>query len=428
MSTSLNNDTLMQDFFREGVELGDLPALYPLLQARAAVQAFIALFRGGEDEVLVRLLVLREIGARGENPAWTTQELRAHFAYLDPVKLQTVLARLREKELLLFDGERGLHQVSPQGRMALSAMATLLKFGADDGDDIGFITSQLAAGASVGQIDSGDLQHLLSRLNELQEEFNRAVLSGSEHRIRDAEKRLHSVWRWVEKGTEVMRLLAADEELDLATHKVAQRIGQVQSRLLRMTSVFQRTLNQLESQKVHLGQSGLTTTDINRWLRSLNAERLSALADGAMNFSPSPGFLLPDIALDVAEYELIERVHEEVQDVPLPQATRSQVQDGFGASESLPLLGKFLKSLTSLDGEASLEQTLLGEDFETSSYRFSLAALLGDPESQALEGQVAELARLPLELVLSGATRTIDKNGVAAMSEGLLKLRRQEKS
>ena len=40
--------------------------------------------------MLVRLLVLREIGARAEAPRWNPQELQGHFAYLDPVKLDTV--------------------------------------------------------------------------------------------------------------------------------------------------------------------------------------------------------------------------------------------------------------------------------------------------------------------------------------------------
>jgi len=427
MTEKTDNDSLMQDFFREGVEQADLPALFPLLQARGAISAFIALFRGGEDEVLIRLLVLREIGGRGEQPCWSPQELRAHFAYLDPVKLETVLARLRERELLLFEGETGLYQVSPQGRMALSAISTLLKFGAVEGDDLGYITSQLAAGAGVGQVDSSDLQHLLSRLNELQEEFNRAVLSGSEHRIRSAEKRLHSVWRWVEKGTELMRRIAAGEELDPATHRVAQRIGQVQSRLLRMASVFQRTLNQLESQKVHLGQSGLTTTDINRWLRTLSEERLCALAAGALSFSPAPGFLLADIALDVAEHELIDRVHDGGLESALPEARSAQVQDAFGEAEKLPLLKRLFEGLSRVSEPRPLHELLLAEDFETSSYRFSLAALLGDPESQALEGQVADLARLPLEMHLDAGTQPIGRFGVAAMSSGRILPKEQER-
>ena len=295
------------DFFRPGVEPADLPALFPLLRARDALGAFTALFRGSDDEVLIRLLVLREIGHRGEQPLWSPQELRAHFAYLDETKLQTVLHRLRETDLLVWNPESSLYQISPHGRMALSALSVLIKFAEDDGGEIGYITSQLAAGQALGKVANEDLQHLLSRLNELEDEFSRAVLSGSEVRIRRSEKKLTSVLAWVEKGTEIMKVIAADSDLDQATHRVAQKIGQVQSRMLRMSSTFQRTLNQLERQKVHLGQSGLSTTDIHRWLRLLTQDQLCSLMGEDLSFSAQLGCILGDIAFDIAEYELLDR-------------------------------------------------------------------------------------------------------------------------
>lgn len=43
-----------------------------------------------------------------------------------------------------------------------------------------------------------DLQHLLSRLIELKDEFERAILSGSEYRIRAAEAKFKSAMHWVE--------------------------------------------------------------------------------------------------------------------------------------------------------------------------------------------------------------------------------------
>lgn len=418
-----STEALLKEFFRPGVETQDLPALLPLLRARPALDAFTALFRGGDEEVLVRLLVLREIGARGENPAWSTQELRAHFGYLDEVKLQTVLHRLREKSLLVWDAEASRYQMSPAGRMALSALSTLLQFTEEDGAEIGYITSQLAASQSLGKISDGDLQHLLSRLVELQEEFNRSVLSGSEHRIRKSEKKLGSVLTWVEKGTEILRELAADEDLDAACHRVAQRIGQVQSRMLKMSSVFQRTLNQLESQKVHLGRTGLSSSDINRWLRGLSVDRLCGLAgEGAFQNPTQPGFLLGDIALDVAEHELIDRVRAAAQDNSLPPVQEAPVSRALPAErEDLMLLGRFMKELGGLGfSGAAVEETIPAEDFATTSYRLSLMALLGDPESGSLEGPVAELARLPLSLELTGDVVDVGRFEVAQMSAGRL--------
>ncbi len=78
-------------FFRSGITGEDLPGLFLLRRAWPMLKAFITLFRGGEEEVVVRLLVLREIGARADTPRWTLQQLRTHFAYLDEVKFETVL-------------------------------------------------------------------------------------------------------------------------------------------------------------------------------------------------------------------------------------------------------------------------------------------------------------------------------------------------
>jgi hypothetical protein len=412
---------LSEQYFRPGFEPEDLPALFPLLRARDALGAFTALFRGTDEDVLIRLLVLREIGHRGEQPSWSPQELRAHFAYLDETKLQTVLHRLRDTNLLVWDPESSLYQISPHGRMVLSALSVMLKFSEEEGGEIGYITSQLAAGQALGKVANEDLQHLLSRLNELDDEFGRAVLSGSELRIRRAEKKLTTVLTWVEKGTEIMKLIASDPDLDQATHRVAQKIGQVQSRMLRISSVFQRTLNQLERQKVHLGQSGLSTSDIHRWLRQLDTDKLFSLLGDSISFSAQLGCLLGDIALDVAEFELIDRIRAEAEDASLPPPREAPPADAMPvAEENLTWLMHFLGELSKLEVDAPLEVAIPAEDFATSSYRMSLAALLGDPESSVLEGAVADLARLPLTMRLTGESVAVGQYEVETMSAGAM--------
>jgi len=59
----------LADFFADGVEPADVAPLYPLLGARGLISACIAVFRGGEAAVMVRLLVLREIGVRADSPS-----------------------------------------------------------------------------------------------------------------------------------------------------------------------------------------------------------------------------------------------------------------------------------------------------------------------------------------------------------------------
>lgn len=418
---------MRDNYFRSGVEPEDIPALFPLLRAKESLATFTALFRGSDDDVLVRLLVLREIGQRGEQPLWSSQELNAHFAYLDDVKLKTVLHRLRDTDLLVWNPETSLYQISAHGRMALSALSMLLRFSDEDGGEIGYITSQLAAGQSLGRVADEDLHHLLSRLIELEDEFNRAVLSSSELRIRRAEKKLSSVLSWVEKGTGIMKIIAANPDLDPPTHRVAQKIGQVQSRMLRMSSVFQRTLNQLERQKIHLGQSGLSTSDIHGWLRGMDLDALCDLQNDTLALPARLGCLLGDIALDVAEYELMERLRETEADQTLPPPHDAPRAGAMPTTEEdLSRLMGFLGDLQRIETATPLHELVPAEDFAVSSYRLSLASLLGDPESGAIDGAVADLARLPLTLRLTGDLVQVGRHGVASMSVGAMEPRQRQ--
>lgn len=411
------NDSLLNEFFRDGIELADLPALFPLMRARETLNAFITLFRGGDDEVLVRLMILREIGARAEAPRWSPQELRAHFAYLDPTKLNTVLLRLRENDLLIWDNDESLYQISSAGRIALAAISTLIGFADDEDAELGFITSQVAAGQSVGKVSVEALQHLLGRLNELQAEFEQAVLSSSEFLILAAQKKLTSVWHWVAKGTDIIRAITADEEIDAHTHRVAQAIGQAQSKMLRMTAVFQRTLNAIQSQRVHLGESGLTSSDIAAWLRRQPQQKLPPLLGGALHSHPEPAFLTESEMLDIAEYELLERERELAREAVIPEAVEAPLT-GQVEVQRLLFAESFRDGLSGLKQPRPIAEVVLGENYAQTAYRMSLLALLNDPESKALSGPVADIARLPLKLALSGELADVYQHGVAQISRG----------
>lgn len=407
------------EFFAQGIEAADLPALFPLLRAREALNAFITLFRGGEDEVLVRLMVLREIGTRADAPHWSPQELQAHFGYLDPVKLDTVLKRLRENDLLVWDAEQRSYQLSAAGRIALSALATLLSFAGENDAELGYITAQVAAGQALGRVSAETLQHLLGRLNELQNEFDQAVLGGSEFRLRRSQAKLASVWQWVEKGTEIIRSMTTDDDLDITAYRIAQSIGQAQSRMLRMTGVFQRALNSLERQRVHLGQSGLSSSDIMAWLRNQSQEQLVAVANLALFAYPQPVFVTPNEMLDTAEYELLEREREKAARSILPPSSDAP-ETSRAEAERLLLLEQFLGNLNSIETEADLGDVVVGGAYPQAAYRLSLLAMLNDIQTGMMIGPVAELASAPFKLKVSPQMRKIDRDGVEEISMGVL--------
>src|SRR5690606_12593765 len=204
--------------------------------------AFITLFRGSEAEVLMRLLVLREIGRESDAPRWSPDALRARFTYLEPVKLETVLKRLRDNALLAF-ADDGLYHLSDIGRNAVAALAMLLRFSEEEDAELGFLTAQLAGLQAVGSITPEALGHLLSKLNDLTWHFEEAIASGSEFNIVGARRRLSANEKWLAPGTEILHELLADPDVPFEVAHVAQRIGLAQSRLARADASFQRALN-----------------------------------------------------------------------------------------------------------------------------------------------------------------------------------------
>lgn len=401
----------LAEFLAPGLIAEDIPPLFPLLAARPLIGALIALFRGGDEEVLIRLMVLREIGLRADAPKWTPRELESHFAYLSQTKLNTVLARLREHSLLLWDGERRVYQLSTEGRMVLSALSNLLTFNAETDGELGFLAAQVAAGASVGKLAPEALAHLLARLGELEEAFAQAVASGSEFRLRAAQAKLASVQQWLERANAVMKNLT-DAGLDDTTWRLAQSIGQRQSRLLRMASVFQRELAAIARQQVHLAH-GVSTSELAAWLQTLNLDQLAAFADGQLASTPECSFVLPDVMLDNTE-EFIAREQPDRKTSAMP--TPAEIE----YTRDVPLeppreLVELTRMLVGLSSSASVADTVVGGSFGSASYRLSLLALIGETN---IGPELAPLADLPLTLQWDDAMQAVGRGEVAWISAG----------
>ncbi len=407
------------DFFAQGVQQSDLQALAPLMGARGMLNAFVMVFRGGEAEILIRLLVMREIGDRPDAPRWSPQELAQHFSYLDSSKLNTVLNRLKEFGLLVWDHEDRTYQLSGAARVALSALANVLALPPGEDADLAYITSQVAAGQAMGRPSLEALNLLLTKYRELEKEFSDAITSGSEFRIRQANAKFNAVEATVEKGNEIIRLLTKDGHLDDAMYRNAQAIGQAQSRILRMQATFQRTLHALELQSVSLGGSGLSSSDVVQWLRTRDQPQLAALGTQAVGgLLPLP-FAMSDLMLDVAEYELLERERLAQENTALPPPCDAPDTDEM-SSERFAALERFISRLDDIQSATPLADAVVGGDYAQSAYRLSLLALIGDPESAEMQGRIADLARLPLAVAIADEHEVVGRDGVAQISRGTL--------
>ena len=409
---SEQEDNGLAEFFVAGVEPADIPQFFPLFAAKPLIGAMIALFRGGDDEVMVRLMVLREIGLRADAPEWSPRELQSHFAFINQSKLNTVLGRLREHELLLWDAERHLYRLSSAGRMMLSALSSLLNFNTEqDGE---FLAAQIAAGAAVGKLSPEALAHLLARLAELEEEFSQAVTSGSEFRLREAQTRLAAVQKWMDKANEVMRDLAT-EGLDDTTWKLSQQIGQRQSKLMRMSSVFQRELAEISRQQVHLSHGGLSSSELASWLKQRSVDELVELAAGQLALAPECTFILPDVMVDNTE-EFVAR------DLPnrhisiMPAPSEVEYVDDIALDPPYQLAA-LVRLLSGLEEPLALADGIVGGSFSDASYRLSLLSFLGE---QNVDPELAPLAELPLRVRWDENLELehIGRDEIAAMSGG----------
>lgn len=406
----------LAEFLSPGVAPDDVPALWSLVRSRELINTFITLFRGGEEEVFVRLHVLREVSARADHPRWLPEELRRHFSYIDPIKLETVLGRLRGNGLLVY-GEDGAYQFSDAGRNAVAAMAVLLRFGENEDSELGFLTTQLAGMQATGTVTPEVLQHLLAKLNALTASFEEAIASGSEFRILDARSRLSGNVRWLEKGTAVLRSLLSEEEVSPETSRIAHSIGLAQSRLARVDAAFQRALNKIEAQRVTLGASGVSSSDAIAWLRSLDIRRIATLADGALGAGPQMQFVAGGHELlDRAESALSEEVRQMEANTTLPVAEQAP-QNETPPTEDLGLLIRLTEKLAGIPTEVSASKLVMGGGFGPASYRLSLLSLLGNEEAQA-EGPVADLTQMPYDLLLEDYLLEVMEDEISHMSAG----------
>ncbi len=407
------------DFLAPGVVAEDLPELDRLQRARPLLAAFTTLFHGSEAEVMLRVLVLGEIGRAADAPRWSPEALRARFAFVDAVKLETVLRRLRDNALLRVDD--GEYQLSDTGRNACAALAMLLGLSGDEDIELGFLTAQIAGLQAVDGDTDEALNHLLGKLNDLTLHFEDAIASGSEFRIVQARRRLAANARWLERGTALLREMLADEDIPFERARLAQRIGLAQSRLARVDASFQRALNRIEAQRVTLGASGISSSDVAGWLRGLDPAALAGLCVDALTPCPDPVLL-------AGGHELLDRAEPAAANAP-PADTAAALPAPDDApdarapqGEDLRLLELFAGRIAQLNAPTSLSDIVPGSGFAQASYRMSLLALLRDANSEAaLEGgggPVGDFLRLAVDVRFTEDIQPVDYEDVAAITVG----------
>ncbi|MGZ9046263.1 MAG: hypothetical protein ACXW24_17740, partial [Telluria sp.] len=205
-----------------------------------------------------------------------------------------------------------------------------------------------------------------------------------------------------------------------------------QSALLNMQGMFSRALNQIERQRVHLGQSGLSTTDVKRWL--LAHDDLASLASGAIDRPVVPLFGTPAEMIDVAETEILTERSAVAGPAGLPEgpdapltindapAIQVELDDWLARLSDFANLGNFPSFSEEGPKSVPIQDSLLPASFAVASYRASMLPLLGDAAEASLQGATAQLARLPVTFTPTDEMVQLDDPFVAAMSVATLSL------
>lgn len=411
-----------EDYFREGSAPTEALLWWQLERNEPLLGALRALCHGPAALVKLRVWVFMEVMTLPSSRL-SREDLNRHFHQLRDEPLELVLKRLREAELLLWDAQAQLYGVTPLAQQLLGLLSPLAAAGAQDADLAALLTNVTGA-HQLGTLDPAQLQHLQAQLARLYDEFADAIASGSEFHLKRARQRFERALKLVERASEALSaiMVQAQEQGNARLERLARELGLAQARLLSMASQFNRALQQADRQRVTLGSTGLTSTDVRRWLQGV--PYLENLVLGALSRPVHP--------VMVAQHELLDTTEAEFErDRPKPAAPEAlpsaQVApEGELAVMSLPpemglMQALLTRWLEAGEVEQDLAPAVLGGSYARASYRAQLLPLLGDPQAQHLSGATGDMARQPWRVHWSPEQGEIDDEHVQWMSRGVLR-------
>lgn len=402
-------------FLLPGFEPGDIPRLQTLLDAAPLLDAFMGIFRGANEEVIVRILVLATLASRGDAPRWTPAEIDSALGYIEPISLETARRRLSDFGLIVYDSADGTYAVGERAFIALAAWASAMQFADERFGEFGFINAQIAGGAETLGVPEDLLRFALARTNTLYHEIETAVVTGSAAAIQEARQKISDVFTWGEQGVEILERIAPNSEIGADRRMAARRLADAQSRMLGLAPRLDRTLHALEAQRVRFGDSGLDSADLKEWLRLCSPETLVRLLELVGMPMPIPGFIWGDVALDVAgDFLKLDRS----QDESLPEASEAidvRLPESEFDQESL---NRLLMFLDTIDKPTPLTAFVESKTFDEASYHFSLLPLLGAKGEVSEHDPAARLAAYSLILEVEPEITDVSSGETAQVSVG----------
>jgi hypothetical protein len=430
-SFEATSDASFSAYFRDPASAPGHPLAWSLGQRLDVIDALRGLFSGTQALVQLRLWCFLTLCSQPQGRQ-SREDLQHLFHEVLPEPLEAVLKRLRDLDLLLWDATAQDYRLAPLAQQVQGLLASLNNAPSED-DEMGALLAQVAGAQQLGLVDAAQLQHLHAQLARLHDDFAEAIASGSESRLRLAQPRFDRALTLVDRAGQALTALIRAEHEDPRLERAARSLGQDQARLLSMASQFTRALQQADRQRVTLGSTGLTTSDVRLWLQ--NHQSLDTLLGEALSLPVRPVFVSQHDLVDVAEGEFERDRPDPQRSTGLPPA--SDAAAGHLDVMSLPAeLGGLIDLLAqwqampppapASEGEPEhepghpLREAVLGGRFAQAAYRLQLLPLLGDAQAQTLKGQTGDLARKPWQLRFATEHEAVDDREVALISQGLI--------
>ncbi|EGI76184.1 hypothetical protein [Hylemonella gracilis] len=457
-----DTESSFESFFREPELAQQAPLAWALTQRQPLIDAVRGLLGGPQAAARLRLWCFMELASQPQGRL-QREDIQQLFHVLKPEALDTALRRLRELGLLVWDTGSQDYRLSPLAQQVQGLLAPLTRSGDADDEEMAALLAQVAGAQALGLADASQLRHLHAQLTRLHDEFAEAITSGSEARLRAAAPRFERALALVARAGEALTALirgdargqasndaggeAAQDVADARLEREARALGQAQARLLTMASQFTRALQQADRQRVTLGSTGVTSSDVRAWLQAQlqqHGPAFGQLLEDALASTVRPVFVSPHDLLDVTEAEF----ERDRPDPDRPQGLPPAVAAQPGTMETLRMpteLDDFIHKLAAWNQTAArphdLQEAVLGETdsqapgaqegagtagtgrYAQAAYRMQLLPLLGDAQARTLKGQTGDFARSPWRVALSPQTRSLsaqEGGPVATLSEGQL--------
>lgn len=425
-------DSALTDFFRNADAAADSPLLWRIARQQELTQALSGLFHGPAALVQLRLWVFLQLAGQGDAQL-PRDRIEDIFRALRPEALETVLKRFRDVGLLAWDETQRGYALPPLAQRVAGLLSPLVHEvppgDADEGGELADLLGSVVGANQLGNVDAGQVQLLHAQLARLHGEFADAIASGSEFRLREARKRYDRAATLIDRASDAITAIISNAHGHIALERAARGLGQAQSRLLAMASQFNRALQQVDRQRVTLGTTGITSTDVKRWLQAL--PRTHALLQDALGTPTSFATLAPHELLDVVEAEF-ERDRPQAavaEDLPGAQAAPAGTLAAVALPRELNDLSELLAAWNlepaDAQGAHSVADALLGPHpqdarYAQVAYKAQLLPLLGDPQAAVLPGATGDLARQPWRVQWEPRTKKLKHPQVALLSLGTL--------